>query len=122
MQHRLVSDTDVPEAVNTWARDLFVKLNRLAAGQVMNQSTVGAVQRLLDSAIEEAQSRGLDVPQLVIMPLVKQNAIEVFRRDLDTDGIQRVMLRLVAKYPSITETEIVWAVRSTWPEYGRQLT
>jgi ribosomal 50S subunit-associated protein YjgA (DUF615 family) len=121
MQHRLISDTETDEQVNAWAMDLFWAVNKAAAGRPLEAGIIAAIEELIKHETQLARRRGLKIPELVVIPLVRQSSVEIFRKDLDTAGVANVITRLAAKYPGITEAEIAWAVRKAWPDYQRRL-
>jgi hypothetical protein len=120
-QHRAISDTDTSELANAWAQNLFIAINRFAVGRPMEQGVIDAIREIVTHERNVARGKGIDIPELVVVPLPVQRSVEIFRRDLDQQGIANVIVRLAAKYPGITEQEIAHAVRGAWPEYQRSL-
>lgn len=96
----------------------------------LGQLYLGAqfTKRVFDEACELVQwhrkqclSRGIQFPKLVVLPLIKQRAIEVVRADMDLQGIRTTMLNLTVKYPSITAQEIAEAVQGAFPDYIKSI-
>lgn len=65
--------------------------------------------------------RGVDVPVMVAVILPQVGAIEVLRADLHPFAIQRAVIGLVQKYPTVTKEELAKAVFRVYPHYVKFL-
>jgi hypothetical protein len=121
VQHRLITDTDNSEAINAWAMDLFAKVNIAFVGRRLDQAAVDGIKQLIQDEAARARAEGLQVPDLVVIPLPKQNSMEIVRQDLDLAGVANTIVRIGHKYPGITPREIAWAIRQAFPGYAKAL-
>lgn len=97
-------------------RHLMARLGRFM-GARLTKGTFDDINTVVKDHHRECKLRGVDFPALTAMVLTGVGAIEMFRRDLDNEGIRAAILSVVRKHPRVTREELVLAVKWAFPHY-----
>lgn len=81
--------------------------------------TIEDLEALVKDHRAQCRNRGIKFPELVPIILVRQQAVEFYRRDLDDKAVQTVILNLTAKFPDVTAEELALGVGRAFPEYAK---
>jgi hypothetical protein len=103
-------------------RTLMAALQRYIGVQPITRASATVLKSLLyQFSVEFKQASGHTFPRLTPVILPRHRAIELYRYDLDIEMIQKVVINLTVKYPTITTTEVALAIGNAWPHYAQRV-
>ncbi len=98
----------------------LLRLMHRFMGKPMNQSTVDVVCEMITvHRTFWKRSRGVDFPEVVPVVLPRARFIQLVRRDLDRDGVARIIVALGREVPGVTMEDIAAGIARAFPDYGR---
>lgn len=118
---REAEDVSERADVKVAARQLFERLNRLAASDAASGTaqyqTIDTMRGLIKSHRDHARYLGIPFPKLVLLNIPRLGAVEVIRDDLDWKSVQTLVVNMTEKYPAVTAQELAVAIGETFPQF-----
>lgn len=110
----MIDDENHP-VMQAAARDLQKQLDALVAGGVQfDTAGVEKIRDLIRNVRQHWMLQGVELPDLTVLPLVKQRRVKIFRRDLPRKEIEIVIQNLVTEFPWIDFEEVAIGVKTAW--------
>lgn len=107
--------------------ELQVEAARLAArvatfrGHPMTDRTLREIAQVVKDHRSYCRLDGLDFPKMTAVVIPEAGTIDLYRADLDDEGIKAVVLRTAHGTPGVTPQMVADAIRRAWPRYRPDL-
>lgn len=107
--------------------ELQVEAARLAArvatfnGTAMTPRHVREIMQIVKDHRAYCRLDGLDFPKMVAVVIPEAGTVDLYRADLDDEGIRAVILRTAHGTPGVTPQMVAEAIMRAWPRYRPDL-
>lgn len=115
-----IDQEDVDPRLEEVVRTLGAKLETYKSC-FLSDRVVRDIDHLLKDHRNTWRLRGVNVPKMVAVILTQVGAVEVFREDLDPNGIRSAVIGVVKKYPNVQKEELAKAFFRVFPHYASSL-
>lgn len=65
--------------------------------------------------------KGVDFPKMVALILPSIGKIELFRKDLEINGVANAIVAVIKREPKVDRAELANEVRRCWPDYAKRV-
>ena len=96
---------------------LFVQAAQISAHEPFSIQLVKKLQSLCDSATQQAKTKGIDFPDMIVAYFKKRRLIRIWRRDADKKLIEDYIRQLVVERPEMDFLELTIGIRRAFPSY-----
>lgn len=108
---------EINQRIEESAAVLLQRIGQFVEGRELTNTTIWAVQGIIDSHIATSRMNGLPFPDVVMIILPTPRWIQIVQRDLGPDDIMQLCRNFISQFPDLSANEIAFAIRKAFPHY-----